>query len=290
MPSEKRARQRAAREAKRQAEAKVARRRALIRNSAIVVVLAAVVIGSVLYFSNRSSSPKKSSTASTNSTSTTAGSSASTTSSTAASSSSAQLTAEQKAANAVAVAAGCPASTSTRVNTLTWSSPPPMTIDTSKTYKATVKTTVGSFVITLDAKQAPVTVNSFVFLAKHNYFHCVIFHRVIPGFMDQTGDPTGTGTGGPGYEFANENIPKAYATGDVAMANSGPNTNGSQFFIVVPGGATTLDHDLSSGGYSLFGKVSSGMTVVEKINSEGSPAGVPPDVTQRMLSVTISTS
>ena len=110
--------------------------------------------------------------------------------------------------------------------------------------------------------------------------------------MDQTGDPTGTGTGGPGYEFDNENIPKSYATGDVAMANSGKNTNGSQFFIVVPGGATALDRDLNSGGYSLFGTVSSGMTVVEKINSQGTSAdnGSPPKVIQRMLSVTVTTS
>jgi cyclophilin family peptidyl-prolyl cis-trans isomerase len=165
-----------------------------------------------------------------------------------------------------------------------------MTIDTSKKYQATVKTTAGTVVITLFAKQAPKTVNNFVFLAKQNFFHCVIFHRVIPGFMDQTGDPTGTGTGGPGYHFADENIPKAYATGDVAMANSGgTDSNGSQFFLVVTGGAKTLDSDLANGGYSLFGKVVKGMTVVNKINSEGTPTGVPPKVTQRMLTVTIST-
>jgi len=171
-----------------------------------------------------------------------------------------------------------------------------MTIDTAKTYRATVKTTTGTFVITLDAKAAPKTVNNFVFLAKHGFYRCVIFQRVVPGFMDQTGDPTGTGSGGPGYEFANENVPSAYSTGDVAMANSGgTDTNGSQFFILVPGGATTLNSDLSKGdSYSLFGKVSKGMTVVEKINKEGnsSPSanGTPPEVTQRMLSVTISTS
>lgn len=262
MPSEKRARQRAGRDARRQAEAKVARRRALIRNSVIVVVLAAVVIGSVILITNRSSGSGSGSTS------------------------------PQQEANDKAVAAGCPQSTKTRVNTLSWSAPPAMTINTSKTYRATIKTTAGTFVVTLLAKTAPTTVNSFVFLARQGFYKCVIFHRVIPGFMDQTGDPTGTGTGGPGYKFANENVPKAYATGDVAMANSGPNTNGSQFFILAPGGAKTLDADLSSGGYSLFGKVSKGMTVVEKINAQGSSAnnGTPPKVTQRMLSVTISTS
>jgi len=270
MPSEKRSRQRAAREAKRLAEQKVAKRRARVRNSVIVVVIAAVVVGSILIFSSHHSSK------------------------TTASKAAAPIT--QKAANAVAVAAGCPATPKTRVNTLAWKSPPAMTIDTAKTYKATVKTTAGTFVITLDAKTAPDTVNNFVFLADHGFYRCNIFQRVIPGFMDQTGDPTGTGSGGPGYEFANENVPKAYATGDVAMANSGgTDTNGSQFFILVPGGATTLDGDLSSGdGYSLFGKVSKGLTVVEAINKEGnsSPSanGTPPEVTQRMLSVTISTS
>lgn len=269
MPSEKRARQRAAREAKRLAEAKRARRRALLRNSAVVVVLAAVVIGSVIYFTNRGSTPtKKAATG---------------------------PAAEQKTANAVAVAAGCPANTAARTNTLSWSSPPAMTIDPTKSYKATVKTTTGTFVITLLAKTAPETVNNFVFLAKQNFYNCNTFHRVIPGFMDQTGDPTGTGAGGPGYKFANENVPKAYATGDVAMANSGgTDTNGSQFFILTPGGAATLDRDLSSGGgYSLFGKVSAGLKVVEKINAEGnsSPSanGTPPKVIQRIISVTIST-
>ena len=84
-----------------------------------------------------------------------------------------------------------------------------MTIDTSKTYTATVMTTAGTFDIALDAKTAPITVNNFVFLADKGYYHCVIFHRVIPGFMDQTGDPTGTGDGGPGYTIQDENPPKA---------------------------------------------------------------------------------
>jgi cyclophilin family peptidyl-prolyl cis-trans isomerase len=202
--------------------------------------------------------------------------------------------AAQAAANRLAVAAHCPSTPKTRVNSQTYSSPPPMTIDPTKTYTATVKTTAGTFVITLDAKAAPKTVNNFVFLAQKGFYNCNIFHRVVPGFMDQTGDPQGTGSGGPGYKFANENVPTSYASGDVAMANSGgTDTNGSQFFILVPGGTKTLDSDLSAGNkYSLFGTVTSGMSVVEKINSEGNPTpnanGVPPKVVQRILTVTIN--
>lgn len=198
----------------------------------------------------------------------------------------------QKAANKLAVAAGCPASTSKRVNALSWSSPPPMTIDRTKIYKATVETTAGTFEMQLDPAAAPTAVNSFVFLADKGYFKCNIFHRVIPHFMDQTGDPTGTGKGGPGYQFANENVPTAYETGDVAMANSGgTDTNGSQFFVVVPGGGKVLDEDLASGDkYSVFGNVTSGMSVVEKINSEGQATPKPPKVVQRILSVTIHES
>ena len=109
-----------------------------------------------------------------------------------------------------------------------------MTIDTTKTYTATVVTTTGTFDITLDAKTAPATVNNFVFLAGKGYYHCVIFHRVIPGFMDQTGDPTGLGTGGPGYTIPDENPPKAatgttqYPLGSVAMANTGQPQHGWQ--------------------------------------------------------------
>ena len=168
-------------------------------------------------------------------------------------------------------------------------SPPPMIIDPQRRYTATIETSKGTIVAELDAVGAPVTVNNFVFLAHQGFYHCVIFQRVIPGFVDQTGDPTGTGSGGPGYQFANENVPASYQTGDVAMANSGPNTNGSQFFIVAPGGASKLRPT-----YSLFGKVTSGMSVVDKINSEGNPSpaanGVPPDVIQRVLSVTIHES
>jgi len=198
----------------------------------------------------------------------------------------------QAQANAAAVKAGCPANPKTRVNDQKYSAAPPMTIDTSKTYTATIKTTTGTFDATLDAKTAPNTVNNFVFLAEKGYYHCVIFHRVIPQFMNQTGDPTGTGTGGPGYTIPDENPPKAptaspqYPLGSLAMANTGsPHSGGSQFFIVAGPQGESLPNT-----YALFGSVTSGMSVVDTINKQGSAQGVPPDVTQRILSVTIHQS
>src|SRR3954467_2533456 len=112
--------------------------------------------------------------------------------------------------------------------------PPEMKIDTNKTYTATLDTSKGKIVLELFAKEAPKTVNSFVFLAREGFYDGTIFHRVIPGFMIQCGDPEGRGTGGPGYKFENENreTSRTYQPGTVGMANSGPNTNGSQFFIM----------------------------------------------------------
>jgi cyclophilin family peptidyl-prolyl cis-trans isomerase len=198
----------------------------------------------------------------------------------------------QAAANAISVAAGCPKNPATALKKPTWSSAPATTIDPAKAYRATVKTDVGTFVIALDAKDAPQTVNNFVFLAQHRLFDCVIFHRVIPAFMDQTGDPTGTGSGGPGYTIPDELPAKAsnpadqYPLGSVAMANTGqPHTGGSQWFIVAGAEGESLPNS-----YSLFGHVISGMSVVEKINAQGSASGVPPDVTHRMLKVNITSS
>jgi cyclophilin family peptidyl-prolyl cis-trans isomerase len=288
MPSEKRARQRAGREARLIAEAKAAKRRKTLRNSIIGVVLVGIVVG-IVFLASSGNNNKKPASAD-KKTTTTVKATTTTTSAVTTTTASSADSAAQTAANAKAVAAGCPASPTTTVNTQKYSTAPAMTIDTTKTYSATVVTTAGTFTIGLDASAAPHTVNNFVFLANKGYYHCVIFHRVIPNFMDQTGDPTGTGDGTPGYSFANENIPKAYATGDVAMANSGgSDSNGSQFFIVVPGGATTLDADLSQGGYSLFGTVTSGLSVVEAINAQGTSGGTP-SVIERMLSVTINES
>ncbi|MCR4329754.1 MAG: peptidylprolyl isomerase [Candidatus Roizmanbacteria bacterium] len=135
---------------------------------------------------------------------------------------------------------------------------PPMTIDVNKTYTATVTTTEGDITINLDTKDTPITVNNFVYLAKKGFYANTIFHRVIKGFMIQGGDPSGDGTGGPGYTFADEPIAGSYTRGTVAMANSGPNTNGSQFFIM------HADTELPK-SYVIFGHVLEGMDVVDKI-------------------------
>ncbi|HEX9019103.1 MAG TPA: peptidylprolyl isomerase [Anaerolineaceae bacterium] len=139
-----------------------------------------------------------------------------------------------------------------------YSSPPPMTIDKNKQYTATVKMVKGGeFVIQLYPQNAPITVNSFVFLARQGFFNGVTFHRVLDGFMAQGGDPTGTGTGGPGYQFVNEDSNLTFDTpGVVAMANAGRDTNGSQFFITF-GPTPQLN-----GGYTIFGQIISGMDVV----------------------------
>ena len=152
-----------------------------------------------------------------------------------------------------------------------WSSPPPLTINPAHHYAAVLQTTLGDISLELLAGDAPNTVNNFIFLARAGYYEGTPFHRVIQGFMVQTGDPTGTGSGGPGYRFADEPVSRDYAPGIVAMANSGPNTNGSQFFIVQGDGARNLPRN-----YTIFGRVISGMDVVDRIATapvETSPRG-----------------
>lgn len=139
----------------------------------------------------------------------------------------------------------------------TYSAAPEMFIDTSKRYVATFETDKGVIVIELFAKEAPITVNNFVFLAQEKYYDNSSFHRVIPGFMAQGGDPTGTGRGGPGYQFADEFSPllRHSEPGMLSMANAGPNTNGSQFFITYT--ATPFLDDR----HAVFGKVLEGLDV-----------------------------
>ncbi|CAM5789061.1 MULTISPECIES: peptidylprolyl isomerase [Brevibacillus] len=140
---------------------------------------------------------------------------------------------------------------------------PAMSIDTNKKYTAKVSTSLGDFTVELFAKDAPKTVNNFVFLAKDKFYDNLTFHRVIKDFMIQTGDPKGDGTGGPGYNFEDElNNGHKYEEGIVAMANVGPNTNGSQFFI---GSGKDVEGLNNSPNYTIFGKVVSGMDVVHKI-------------------------
>ena len=135
---------------------------------------------------------------------------------------------------------------------------PEMGIDPAKRYTATLDTSLGEIVIALDALKAPKTVNNFVFLALHHYYDGVIFHRVINGFMCQGGDPTGTGRGGPGYKFEDEPVKQRYQLGSVAMANAGPNTNGSQFFLISGQSGVQLPPH-----YSLFGKIVKGLDVLD---------------------------
>ena len=150
----------------------------------------------------------------------------------------------------------------------TYAAAPAMTINPTKTYTATLHTSCGTIVMNLLPKQAPVTVNNFVFLAGQGFYNGLTFHRVIPGFVIQGGDPKGDGTGGPGYQFKDELPKTTYTLGDVAMANAGPNTNGSQFFIVQGSQAVSLPHQ-----YSRFGHVTTGQNVVNLI------ANVPADAT-----------
>lgn len=142
-----------------------------------------------------------------------------------------------------------------------WSEPPPMEIDPTKEYEALIRTARGTIRVQLFAREAPRTVNNFVFLARRGFYDGVTFHRVIPGFVAQAGDPTGTGAGGPGYEFEDEFSPNLRhdAPGIVSMANAGPNTNGSQFFITY-GPLPHLD-----GRHTVFGKVIEGMKVVRRL-------------------------
>jgi cyclophilin family peptidyl-prolyl cis-trans isomerase len=281
VPTEKRQRQKAGRQARLAEEQKAQKRRRALRRTITIVIVAAVVFG-ISYAIFKPS--KQSKTAATSSTSTTSASTTTTKPAPPGGSG-------NKSLAAITTSADCPADLSATLNKPAWTSPPPMTIDPSKTYTATVTTDVGSFTIQLDPKAAPKTVNNFVFLAKQHFYDCIVFHRVIQTFMDQTGDPTGTGDGGPGYQFADE-LPKTaspqYPIGSVAMANSGPNTNGSQFFVV-----TGPEGESLAPSYSLFGKVVSGMDVLDKINSGGSAASSStgtPVTLHRMVSVTVSES
>jgi cyclophilin family peptidyl-prolyl cis-trans isomerase len=139
-----------------------------------------------------------------------------------------------------------------------YDAPPEMAIDPDKTYIATMETSAGTMVLELLPQEAPMTVNNFVFLANEGFYEDVIFHRVIEGFMIQGGDPTGTGAGGPGYRFEDEPVQRPYTRGTLAMANAGPNTNGSQFFIM------HADVPLPP-AYTIFGSLIEGEEVLDAI-------------------------
>lgn len=182
--------------------------------------------------------------------------------------------------------AGCGSSDSgaTSANAKSWSSAPPMTINRNATYTAHLATSKGDITIALDPKRAPTTVNNFVFLAKQGFYDGLTFHRVIPGFVIQGGDPQGTGSGGPGYQFADE-LPQAgdYEVGSVAMANAGPNTNGSQFFIITGSDGAALPP-----AYSLFGTVAKGQAVANAISKTAPAGSEAPDPPVVITKVTIT--
>ena len=141
-----------------------------------------------------------------------------------------------------------------------WNQAPTMEIDPSRRYTADIQTSEGTISVQLLPEEAPKTVNNFVFLAREGFYSNVPFHRIIKDFMIQTGDPTGSGSGGPGYRFQDERVNRRYERGIVAMANAGPNTNGSQFFICHGRNAESLPPN-----YTIFGRVTEGLDVVDAI-------------------------
>ena len=266
MPSDKRQRQRAGREARR-AAARAAQRRAQRRRQIIAVVALIAVIFGIGLVLNLGGDDEETDVAAGDATTTTF-----------------------KTSGSVPCPPEDPAAEVERRTS--FPEAPQYCLDKGEDYKATVETDVGSFELDLLEKKAPATVNNFVWLARYKAYNDVPFHRVIPDFVVQGGDvEKGDGTGGPGYQFADE-LPKPsdYAEGSVAMANSGPGTNGSQFFVVTSEkGAETLVQAVGGkANYSLFAKVTSGMDVVKKIEADGSPGGTP-TVVHKIVSVTIST-
>lgn len=158
-----------------------------------------------------------------------------------------------------------------------------MVIDTSKKYKAIIETEKGNLVLELFAKDVPVTVNNFVFLAREGYYDGSTFHRVLPDFMAQGGDPTGTGMGNPGYKFNDEFTQHKHGAGALSMANAGPNTNGSQFFI------TYTPQPALDGKHSVFGQLIEGMDVLKKLTPRD-PSQNPPFPGTKIIRITIEAS
>jgi len=269
MPDPKRERQRQNREAARAAQLEAARqeqkRKSLIRGAVgFVLIIALFALWAWLHSSgsgkSNSASASSSTTASTGPTTTTT-------------------------ANPALAAIQCnDTKPPDNPNRPKFTAPPPMTIDTNKTYTATIDTSCGKIVVALDAKGAPKTVNNFVFLADKHFYDGLTWHRVVKDFVIQGGDPQGNGSGGPGYTFEDELPKDGYKLGSLAMANSGPNTNGSQFFIVTGQSGTSLPNS-----YSRFGMVTSGLDVAQKIESFANGDG-PPTRPLYIFSITIAVS
>ncbi len=268
MPSQKRARKRAGRQARLAQVEAARRRRSRLRRGVTLLVIAVVVIGLVaLLGRGGSKSPAKTPPATTRS----------------------ARSSTPPAGAALTGPTPCPKADGTSPRTTSFAQPPPMCIDPAQAYTATFTTDVGSFVVTLDAKAAPKTVDDFVVLARYHFYDGLSFHRVIPGFVVQGGDPKGNGSGGPGYTVAGEVPPAgAYKVGSVAMAKTQsdpPGTAASQFFVITGQEGTGLPPQ-----YSLFGTVTSGMDVVERIDADGTKPNGTPKVVHHMVKVVVSPS
>ncbi len=171
-------------------------------------------------------------------------------------------------------------------NQHTYTQAPAMSIDTNKVYCVGLNTNRGLIVLELDPKNAPNTVNNFVYLAQHNFYDGMKFHRIVPNFIIQTGDPKGDGSGGPGYKFNDEPVKGDYTKGCVAMANSGVNTNGSQFFICTADDTAKLQKQ-----YNLFGHVTMGLNIALQVQGPGDDAGsknIAPDILNHVAVVAVN--
>ena len=276
MPTEKRERKRQGQQA-RQAAAAAARKRQQARSRAIAgAFLALVLVAGVAVLVSPGGDDQD--VASTGSTTTLSG---------------VPTSAVKKAVDLPPVTPGasikgdtpCPPTDGSATRTSSFEKPPPLCVEVAKTYMAEMQTSKGTMTIALDVKNATKTVNNFVVLARYKYFDGIAFHRIVPGFVIQGGDPQQNGIGGPGYKFEDE-LPKAgsYKLGSLAMANSGANTNGSQFFIVAGDAGASLPPQ-----YSLFGQVVQGLEVVKAIEEVGIPGtqdGKPSEVV-KILTVNI---
>jgi cyclophilin family peptidyl-prolyl cis-trans isomerase len=259
VPTQKRQRKREGHQVRQAAAAAARRRRQTRRTRAIAGAFLALVLVAGLAVIVNGGSDKETVSSQGTSTTTAAGS--------------ASTTVAKKPVDLPPVAAGasikgdtpCPPADGSAPRTTSFEKQPPLCVNVAKTYTAEMQTTKGLMVISLDVKNATKTVNNFVVLARYHYFDGIAFHRIVPGFVIQGGDPLQTGSGGPGYKFEDE-LPKAgsYKIGSLAMANSGPNTNGSQFFIVTGDAGTSLQPN-----YSLFGQVTQGLEVVKAIEDTG---------------------
>ena len=275
------------REIKVESEQRQRRRTRLLRRAGGGVVIAGIVVLVIVLVSS-GGSPKK---AASNTTTTTVTSTSASTSTTVAG------TPVTAPVSHTPVAPTCPPATSAGAphRVIAFTKAPPTCISPTGTYNATIQTDVGTFVVQMKAADSEAAVNNFVFLARYHFYDGVVFHRVIPGFVVQGGDPAGTGSGGPGYSYTG-NTPASscqakkdcYPLWSVAVANSGTtSSDGSQFFVVVGASGEQLPPS-----YTLFGQVISGTAVVQHIaadgNSTASDSGVPPKVLHHMIKVTIT--